>query len=138
MKKTNEELEKLLAVFRKETLENFFTLSTYLRTTKVSVEELGNYLAWKRRKIKETRKLSEEENIKRRKKTEEVFAKWQEKTKKCPKCNSSLLLSRVNAPKGRGNKEGWRSLWSCPNEKCLFEEYSKEFTDKIYTEIMEG
>ena len=85
MKRTNEELEKLLAVFRRDTLENFFTLSKYLKDNNSSPKEIGRYLSWKRKQVEKARKLSEEDNAKRRRKADGMMAKWQEKVAKCPK-----------------------------------------------------
>ena len=138
MKKTNEDLEKLLAVFKRGTLEDFFTLSSYLNQNDISVKELDRYLIWKREQAREVRRFSREEDARKRKGVEEQIARWRKKVRKCPKCNTPLILSKISTLKGKSNIRGWRSLWSCPSEDCLFEEYSKEFADKIYTELMEG
>ena len=138
LKRTNEELERLFSVFKRGTLEDFFTLSGYLREKGSSPEELGRYLSWKRGQIQEAAKVSERRQTLEREKAEKFFAEWQEKVKKCPLCGAPLILSKITTLKGKSNKKGWRSLWSCPNEDCLFEEYSKEYADKIYTELMEG
>ena len=138
MKKTNEDLDRRLAVFKRATLEDFSTLSSFLKSEEISTKELKGYLEWKTNQIAENKAKFERLESERMKEAKEQFAEWQRRVKKCPKCDSPLILSRVSTPRGKGNKEGWRSLWSCPSENCLFEEYSKEFVDKIYTEIMEG
>jgi DNA-binding transcriptional MerR regulator len=137
MKKTNEDLDRRLAAFKRATLEDFFTLSSFLRSEGISLEELKGYLEWKTRQIAENKAKFRRLESEKMKEAKKQFAKWQERVKRCPKCDSPLTLSRVSTPKGKANKEGWRSLWGCTNEKCQFEEYSKEFADKIYTEIME-
>lgn len=137
MKKTNEDLSRLLAAFRRETLENFFTLSSFLKSENISPRQLKSYLEWKTEQINVVKVKKQKENDKRIKEAKEQFIKWQRKVKKCPLCDTPLMLNKISILKGNANREGWRSLWSCPNEDCLFEEYSKEFADKIYTEIME-
>ena len=137
MKKINEDLDRLLAVFRRETLENFFTLSTVLKNENVSPKELKEYLDWKTKLAVRAKAELTRSDARKIEEARKLAAEWKKKAKKCPRCGESLSLTRVTTPRGPSNKEGWRSLWFCQTENCLFEEYSREFTDKIYTEIME-
>ncbi len=42
----------------------------------------------------------------------------------CPDCGGTMGLRLIRAPKGRQNKKGWNSCWTCDDDKCLHEEYS--------------
>lgn len=47
---------------------------------------------------------------------------------KCPKCDMWLSLIIITLPKGKANKNGYRTLWQCP--VCAYENYStKTVTD---------
>jgi len=142
MERTNEELDRLLAVFRRGTLEDFFTIHTVLEREGVSVEQLKGYLNWKAEEVNKSAFAIKSANDKviaeAKEKAKERAAEWDRLVRKCPLCNSPLRLSRISEPEGPANKEGWRSLWFCGNDGCLFEEYSKEFTDKLHAEVMEG
>jgi len=138
MKRTNEEIERLLSVFRRGTLEDFFTLSTFLEREDISKRQLKDYLKYKGEQDRNIKRKLVVENEEKLKEVKEKQAHWEKNSRKCPECGSALSLSRVSTPKGVANKKGWRSLWSCSKEDCIFEEYSTEFTDKLYTEIMEG
>lgn len=49
-----------------------------------------------------------------------IFAKL--KRPRCPDCDLDMGLRLIDTPKGKANKNGWKSCWIC--EKCLYEEYS--------------
>jgi hypothetical protein len=40
----------------------------------------------------------------------------------CPECNGELILEGICAKKGKLNKFGWKTLWSC--SRCPWYEYS--------------
>lgn len=52
----------------------------------------------------------------------------------CPDCKAELLLAPIKTPKGKANRYGYRTLWVCENDDCLYEKYSM---DSIY-EITKG
>jgi len=138
MKKTNEELDRLLSAFKRGALEDFFTLSTFLKGIGISKKRLKDYLEWRGEQDRNIKRKVTADSEKVLKENEEMREHWKKNSRKCPKCGLPLSLSRISTPKGTANKKGWRSLWFCREEDCAFEEYSTEFTDKIYTEIMEG
>ena len=130
-------VEQKLAAFSVKTLWAVQTVHLVLENEGITFGELEEFLEELRARAKTISMERVEEMRKREEEAGRQMEKWQEKVRKCPLCNAPLLLSKISALKGKANREGWRSFWSCPNEECLFEEYSKEFADKIYTETME-
>lgn len=43
---------------------------------------------------------------------------------RCPECDANLMLAIINIPKGRKNRNGYKTLWQCP--VCDYEKYSKK------------
>lgn len=57
----------------------------------------------------------------------------------CPEseCGQYLMLSNIREPKGKGNIHGYKSLFYCSSDTCLYEKYTKQDTDSIYKELLE-
>lgn len=128
-------LEKLLAVFHQGMLQNFFTFIDLLERSKVTLEDVKWYMEQlaKREKAKQLQRTSEAQvNTKISKEQE----KWKEKVKRCPLCGSSLGLDKIAAAKGNANVYGYRGVWRCPGEECLFEEFTTEYPEVIYDRLM--
>ena len=130
-------VEQKLAAFSVKTLRAVQTVHLVLENEGITFGELEEFLEELRMRAKTVSNKSIEEMRKREEEVGKQFAEWQEKVRKCPLCNAPLTLSKISTLRGKANREGWRSFWSCPSEECLFEEYSKEYADKIYTETME-
>lgn len=72
-------------------------------------------------------KLKEDMRARRQAMTREMAERkeWNEKAKKCPECGAAMMLYEVPFPKGPRNLYGYKTLWQCRNQRCLFEEYSE-------------
>lgn len=42
----------------------------------------------------------------------------------CPACNAPLYIRAIATPKGIQNKEGYKSVWYCLHDDCVYERYS--------------
>ena len=113
-----EELMKKLRVFSLGQLQDLVTLSDILEREGASLEDVKDFL-------EETQKTFRQGKEKIRRNFEERKKWWERVGRKCPKCGETLDLVPIKTPKGKRNREGYKSLWSCSREDCLFEEYSK-------------
>lgn len=43
----------------------------------------------------------------------------------CPECGKVIALHAINTEQGPRNVHGYRSVWFCLNEECLYEKYNK-------------
>uniref|UniRef100_A0A6H1ZCX2 Uncharacterized protein n=1 Tax=viral metagenome TaxID=1070528 RepID=A0A6H1ZCX2_9ZZZZ len=120
-----EELLKKLRVFGLGQLQDLVTLSDILEREGASLGDVKEFLE---ENLRAVRKNQEE----MKKAFEERRKWWKRVGRKCPECGETLDLVPIRAPKGKKNKEGYKSLWSCPGENCLYEKYSKrEFKEII-------
>lgn len=44
----------------------------------------------------------------------------------CPNCGEDLFLTQITEPEGPKNKLGWKTLWFCEEDNCIFENYSRK------------
>jgi len=129
-------VEEKLAAFSRKTLQGALTVHIVLETEGISYEELEEYLEGLRKKVKNLHSERRREMEERRKEAEKQRIEWEQKTDKCPQCNTPLALTRIRTPKGPANKFGYRSLWICTKDDCSYEKYSKEVIEDIYDRIM--
>lgn len=130
-----QEMEKILAVFHQGMLQNFFTFLDVLEKNSISLEDVECYVG----QLKENNRLRLLEEARKNKRSEGVLKeqeKWRMKAKDCPLCGTPLSLEKVTAPKGNANVYGYRGVWRCPGDECLFEEFTKEYPEAIYDQLM--
>lgn len=128
-------IEKLLAVFHQGMLQNFFTFLTVLEKNDVTLRDVRWYLE-EVKKIEGAKVLEQVSRSKVSRKMTEEQEKWKSKVGSCPLCGKSLGLDKVSAAKGNANVYGYRGVWRCPGEECLFEEFTTEYPEVIYDRLM--
>ena len=128
-------LEKLLAVFHQGMLQNFFTLLGVLERNDVALEDVKWYMGQvvEREKAKQAQQIRKLRNAM---KMDKEKKKWERRAKKCPLCGKPLGLDKITAAKGNANVYGYRGVWRCPGEECLFEEFTLEYPEAIYDKLM--
>jgi len=95
-------------------LQDVVTLLGTLEEKGISLDELKLFVREKQ--------LAVQEELQRARLRREAFFR---NSPKCPKCGGVLVLSPIRIPKGPANKNGYKSVWTCLGESCLFEEFSK-------------
>ena len=128
-------IEKLLAVFHQGMLQNFFTFLEVLEKNDITLRDVKWYLG-EVKKIEEARTLQQANSSKVNKKMVKEQERWKSKAEHCPLCGKSLGLDKVTAAKGNANVYGYRGVWRCPGEECLFEEFTTEYPEAIYDRLM--
>lgn len=94
----------------------FLTYFATLSQKGFTIENLREYVEFKRAELKELEQLRQRE-------LEDVIPK-------CPKCGLALILRPISTPKGRANVFGYRSCFECLD--CAYERYStKRLADVI-------
>jgi len=126
-----EEIRQKLSVFSFPRLQELLTLFNLLEREKISLEDVREFIT-SFQELQETRRVTFDRIGKEREK------KWNKGTRRCPTCMRPLALRPINVPKGKANREGYTCHWFCLDEKCSFEEYTKEDFQEIYKKIMEG
>lgn len=133
--KTFQEMEKILKVFHQGMLQDFFTFLDILSRKNITLRDVKRYV----RQVKENNRLRVEAETGLRKRSRAAIKeqeRWKKLVKHCPLCNSPLSLDKVTAPKGNANVYGYRGVWRCLGEECLFEEFMKEYPEAIYDQLM--
>ena len=128
-------IEKLLAVFHQGMLQNFFTFLEVLEKNAVSLEDVTWYIEQVKENIR-LRLLEKARLDERNEKVLKLQEEWKTKAKCCPLCKQPLSLEKVTAPKGNANVHGYRGVWRCLEDDCLFEEFTTEYPEAIYDKLM--
>lgn len=126
-----EEIAKKLAVFDFGRLQELLTLFGVLEREELTLKDVRKFVE----AVKELQKTREAAFNKFNKEREKL---WNKGTRRCPDCMKPLALRSITTPKGKANREGYTCHWFCLDEKCNFEEYTKENFQKIYKKIMGG
>lgn len=111
-------IEEKSGAFTIKELETFVTVFDYFRTHGIEPIDLRNFVVT----VKETRvkqMLIKEEEAQRNSKN------WETRGPKCPKCKSSLYINAINTPEGPANRNGYKSVWTCGNDDCFYQRFSK-------------
>lgn len=117
-----------LAVFSFGKLQDLVTLLNLIEERGITVEEVRNYVSKEREKM-------EFRTAAIQKLTEKRMMEWEKIAKRCPECGSVLALSPINAPQGKANIHGYKSLWFCPKGDCIYEKFEKKSVKKILKEL---
>ena len=125
------DIEYKLRVFGFGLLQDLVSLVGVLEREEISFEDVKQYIKDRQTQLKEA-------NLSMQKANKEARERWEKNTRRCPTCMKPLALRPINAPKGKGNREGYTCHWFCLGEKCMFEEYTHEDFKKVYQRIMEG
>ena len=128
-------LEKLLAVFHQGMLQNFFTFLEVLERNDIVIEDVKWYMARLAEKEK-TKQFQQARNSAVTKEMQKTQEEWKKRAKCCPLCGKSLGLDKITAAKGNANVYGYRGVWRCIEEGCLFEEFTREYPEAIYDKLM--
>lgn len=56
---------------------------------------------------------------------------------KCPDCGENLFLRLIYIPKGKSNRQGYKTCWECVEgpEDCVYEEYSGKTLNQWMREL---
>jgi hypothetical protein len=125
------EIRLKLAVFDFGRLQELLTLFSVLEREELTLEDVREFIE----AVKELQKAREATFNKFNKDRERL---WNKGTRRCPTCAKPLMLRPINTPKGKANREGYTCHWFCLDEKCNFEEYTKEDFQEVYKKIMGG
>jgi len=112
-------LEKDMRSFTFSQHQEFVSYYTYITKKGWTIEDVR---VWVKDKIKQAEMRTK-------------AAKKQIKTRKCPECSTEMFLRPVNidAKTQTGDPKD-KSVWMCPNEKCLHVIYN----EKSVKEILRG
>ena len=114
------DLRKELAVFGFSNLQNLVVLFDILESREITIEQVRKFVDSEIALIK-----VQEEN------REKLRNEWIKIAKRCPNCGGPLYLKEIAIPKGRKNVYGYRSLWFCSNDNCIYEKYNMEEVKNI-------
>ena len=120
-----EEIRQKLSVFSFPRLQELVTLSNLLEKENISLKEIKEF-------INSFLELQEINRLRFDSEREKQKKFWKKITKKCPECGKPLDLAPVGCSKGKANKFGYKSYWSCSGEDCLYDKYTtREFKEII-------
>lgn len=123
------QIESVLGAYNPQTLQGFVTLQKHLKNHKISIKEATEYIK---------KNLSRTDDLKRMYKIQAQYREieWLKIAPKCPKCNNVLRLFKINEPKGKANKFGYKCRWVC--YECGFEKLKKASMGKELRRIGYG
>lgn len=125
-----ERISRKLAVFDFKRLQELVTLFKVLEREELSLEDVKDYI----KNFYEMRKI---QRAKYDALAEARQKLWDKNAPRCSLCDKPLLARRITVPEGKANVKGYTCLWFCQEEKCTFEEYTKENFQEVYKKIME-
>lgn len=79
-----------------------------------------------------------------RKERRDARREWEQKARKCPKCDQVMYIAKVNDHPSRMIGQGYKTQWICPGnqfmqmrpmEACEFTEYSKRTISEWLTKL---
>jgi hypothetical protein len=114
-----------------EEMKNFFGMGILQDTLTVLhiAERSGIALTELKSFVEEQKGIAIQEAVM----TSKVFKKL---IRKCPVCNSELELVHIHEPLGKGNINGYKSLWSCSSDYCIHEEFNQASVGEIFNKLM--
>ena len=102
-------IEKALGAFSLGQIQDFVTMHGIMREHDISVAHLEEYVKTEQARLAGQIKAD---------------CKHLEKMPDCPACGEKLSIRAIRLPKGPSNRKGWKSLWQCLAEDCVYEAYS--------------
>lgn len=113
--------EENMAVFSFKQHQDFMTYLSHLETNGWTIEDAKKYIEEKKRKLDEDRRQTiRNQRI------------YESKMLKCPKCSTVMFLRPVNTDnKTQTGDPKDKSVWMCPNEKCLHTIYNEKAVQEI-------
>jgi len=125
------ELDNRLSVFGFGLLQDLVALLDILEREKISLEDVRSY-------VKERIANTQARIDLQKRAYEKKVAWWNKVAKRCPKCDTPMSLIAITTPKGKANKKGYKSLWSCPKTDCTYEKYMKTDRNVILKRLWRG
>ncbi|SPD72560.1 hypothetical protein PITCH_A140040 [uncultured Desulfobacterium sp.] len=98
-------IENTLAAFSLGQMQDFITMHRIMVENNISIERLEDLISKKKAALKDE-------------------ARNQAEMPRCPECGDKLAIQPIRLPRGPRNIHGWKSLWHCTGENCLYEAYS--------------
>ena len=125
--KRNYEIELALSAFSFQSLQELFFILNVLNDKNIDVDEFKEFFVEKQKQNEQNIKQQNEDYVK-------FHLKWKRKAEKCPDCNESMGLYRVNTGPRDNVGDNYKSQWFCT--KCGADILSEIPYEQLYKKIM--
>jgi hypothetical protein len=126
--------KELFGSFELGKLQDFYTFAYILIENNIDIKDYIEFVTVVKDIVKDDIISAEIAQFEEQKEIEKEIEK---KLPKCPKCQSYMDVTKINIPQGKRNIKGWKTYFSCSNDKCLYEKFSKdEFDQKLTFEYI--
>jgi len=113
--------ERDMSVFSFKQHQEVLTYLKHLESKGWTIETVFEWIAIKKRELDEDIERVEKERL-----------EYEKKLLKCPLCGTLMYIRPVNVDLGTQTGDpADKSVWMCPNEKCLHTIYNKKTAEEL-------